>query len=281
MTRLKSTDVEAIEPSLFEYDNKLKRICGCSLWEVACRAADLNTADLELIKNSTCNIHIVPVNSGLGIITGFTESLKSIISHLGFSVVLSETTDVVGMSQAIEKKADLVFMADDHRFVIYDLKNRNIIDNNPATALGYITALDLMTKGIHSKSVLILGCGPVGLAAAKAVIKCGGRVSVFDIDLSKSEVLAKSIQNTEGADIRIETDFRKALKSYRLIVDATPAADIIDITNIQVDTHIVAPGVPCGITKTAITQYPDQILHDPLQLGVATMLALALKKSDH
>ena len=277
MTRLISKDVERIERSLFEYDNKLKRICGCSLWEVACRAADLEDPERTAGKNNTKKIHIVPVTSGLGIITGFTESLKSIISHLGFSVILSEPTDVNGMAQAFEKKADLVFMADDDRFVVFDLKNRNIIDNTPVTALGFITALDLMANTIRSKPVLILGCGPVGLAAAKEVIKRGGQISVFDIDPSKSEALVNHIQNTETITIHVATDLQKALKAHQLIVDATPAADIIDTDHIQADTYIVAPGMPCGITKAALTQYSDQILHDPLQLGVATMLALALK----
>jgi 3-methylornithyl-N6-L-lysine dehydrogenase len=280
MTRLKTTDVNDIEHSLFEYDNKLKQICGCSLWEIACQAAGLNIEDLAVIKNSAYKIHIIPVNNGLGIISGFTESLKSIISHLGFPVILSDTTDVTGLSQAIEKKADLVFMADDDRFVIFDLKNRSIIDNTPMTALGYVTALDLMVKSIHSKSVLILGCGPVGIAAAKEVIRLEGQVSVFDTDPSKSEVLKKLIQKPEGTEINVEADFRKALKNHQLIVDATPAADIIDIADFQSDTYIVAPGVPCGITKAALVQYPDQILHDPLQLGVATMLAQSLNKTD-
>jgi len=195
-------------------------------------------------------------------------------------VILSDTTDVTGLSQAIEKKADLVFMADDDRFVIFDLKNRSIIDNTPMTALGYVTALDLMVKSIHSKSVLILGCGPVGIAAAKEVIRLEGQVSVFDTDPSKSEVLKKLIQKPEGTEINVEADFRKALKNHQLIVDATPAADIIDIADFQSDTYIVAPGVPCGITKAALVQYPDQILHDPLQLGVATMLAQSLNKTD-
>ena len=280
MTRLKTTDVNDIEHSLFEYDNKLKQICGCSLWEIACQAAGLNIEDLAVIKNSAYKIHIIPVNNGLGIISGFTESLKSIISHLGFPVILSDTTDVTGLSQAIEKKADLVFMADDDRFVIFDLKNRSIIDNTPMTALGYVTALDLMVKSIHSKSVLILGCGPVGIAAAKEVIRLEGQVSVFDTDPSKSEVLKKLIQKPEGTEINVEADFRKALKNHQLIVDATPAADIIDIADFQSDTYIVAPGVPCGITKAALVQYPDQILHDLLQLGVATMLAQSLNKTD-
>ena len=51
MTRLKTTDVNDIEHSLFEYDNKLKQICGCSLWEIACQAAGLNIEDLAVIKN--------------------------------------------------------------------------------------------------------------------------------------------------------------------------------------------------------------------------------------
>lgn len=276
MTRLKQNDIEDIEKSLSIYNGNVKKITGHSLWEVACTAAGVSNIE-AMHRMVNLKIHIVPVKSGLGIITGFTETVSGIISYLGFKTTLSKTTDVTGMSEAYEKKADLVFMADDDKFVVFCLKPQQIIDNSIATAKGFIAALDLAQNGLGAKEVLVLGCGPVGIAATAELLRLKAKVSVFDIDDSKSHNLSKTFQNTDKEIIYIETSFEKAMKHHRLIVDATYAADIIGKEYIHHNTLIVAPGMPCGITKEAMVKYPDQILHDPLQIGVATMLAQALK----
>lgn len=41
---------------------------------------------------------------------------------------------------------------------------------------------------------------------------------------------------------------------------------------------MAAPGMPLGLTAAAHSAMPEQVIHDPLQIGVAAMLALALSK---
>ena len=85
-------------------------------------------------------------------------------------------------------------------------------------------------------------------------------------------------QKNRAKEIQLETDIDQALQNHLLVFDATPAKDIISKDHFQPDTLIVAPGMPCGITRDAMIQYPHQVLHDPLQLGIATMLALAIRE---
>jgi 3-methylornithyl-N6-L-lysine dehydrogenase len=275
MTRLKETDIESIEDSLSAYDEQLRKISGFSLWEIACHAAKLPKNTSSQTSQQPINIHVVPIKSGLGIISGFTETVSGIIAHLGFKVTCTQTTDVAGLAEAVENGADLVFMADDDRFVAFYLRKQQIFDNNPATAKGFISALDLMAKGIQSKTVLILGCGPIGFNAALNAHNLGAEVAVFDIDSSKSQAMADWFQKNKAREIQIETDIDLALQNHTLVFDATPAANIIHLKHFQPDTLIVAPGMPCGVTKAALIEYPHLVLHDPLQLGIATMLAEA------
>lgn len=277
MTRLKETDIESIEDSLSANDEQLRKICGFSLWEIACHAAKLPKDTSPQTSQQPITVHVVPVKSGLGIISGFTETVRGIIAHLGFKVTCTQTTDVAGLAEAVENGTDLVFMADDDRFAAFYLRKQQIFDNNPATAKGFISALDLMAKGIRSKTVLILGCGPVGFNAALNAYDLGAEVAVFDIDPSKSQAMADWFQKNKTRNIQLETDIDLALQNHVLVFDATPAANIIHHKHFQPDTLVVAPGMPCGVTRSAMNEYSHQVLHDPLQIGIATMLAEAFK----
>lgn len=70
----------------------------------------------------------------------------------------------------------------------------------------------------------------------------------------------------------LEGDLGDALVEYDLVVDATPASDIIDETVIGNGTFMVAPGVPEGVTEGARRKLGERYHHDKLELGVAVML---------
>ncbi len=62
------------------------------------------------------------------------------------------------------------------------------------------------------------------------------------------------------------------MRYANLIVDATPVPNIISEDMITKDTFIAAPGIPLGLTKNARKKIsPNQLIHDSLELGVATM----------
>ena len=281
MTRLKPSDITDIALSLDAYETRLRRIVNHSLWEIACRAASLKDPVWVRRQFRAIEIRIVPVKSELGIVGGFTDAIRDIVSHLGFASACTAERDVAGLAEAYGEQANLVFMADDRQFVLFDLDRRTLVDNMVATARGFVCGLELMADGLKNRTVLVLGCGALGTFAVCRLLQCGASVRVCDIDATKPPLLIdrvrKAVSNLADSRIKIESGFVRSLNEHRLVVDASDGANIIGRGDMGPDVLIAAPGMPCGITEEAMEQYPDQILHDPLQLGVATMLALALK----
>ena len=261
MTRLIPSDIAKIGSDLSLFDDHLKKLTGLSLWELACHAAGLENPNQIVESGSIKKIAVIPVKSGLGIISGFTTGVKAIINYLGFEATCTNAADV-------------------DRFVVFDLNNRTLADNTPAVAKGFVAALNLMAKGLLSQKVLVLGCGPVGYFSVRALSQRGAMVSVYERDEAKSQALLVRTKEDSDSEITIETSLVDALGNHRLIIDATNAADIINTDWFHQNSLVVAPGIPCGITSEAMKKFPCQILHDPLQLGVAAMLAQILLQRD-
>lgn len=54
---------------------------------------------------------------------------------------------------------------------------------------------------------------------------------------------------------------------------ACPAENVIEPKHITRDTKIAAPGIPLGVQGIGLEQFfKERLLHDSLQIGVATML---------
>jgi pyrrolysine biosynthesis protein PylD len=134
-----------------------------------------------------------------------------------------------------------------------------------------------MTGGLKQKNVLVIGCGPVGCAATETLIIADSNVSIYDINSSRSDDLAGRAKSISNRDINIVKDIDQALTEHQFIVDATPTADIIRAHHISAQTYVSAPGVPVGLDKDAQVKISNRLLHDPLQIGVATMIVSALK----
>ncbi len=77
----------------------------------------------------------------------------------------------------------------------------------------------------------------------------------------------------KGHEITIERDLEDALSKYTILFDASPAADIIKLEYVTPETLIAAPGMPLGLTKDAYSVVKEHLIHDVLEIGVATMLA--------
>ena len=85
--------------------------------------------------------------------------------------------DVRGMQAAVAGGGGRVlFLADDHRFIALNLARRCCVDDDPATADGYVTALEAAAGGLYGRDVLLLGLGPVGRAAARRLVQRGAPV---------------------------------------------------------------------------------------------------------
>jgi pyrrolysine biosynthesis protein PylD len=270
MTRLTAEDIKGIARRLDKYDMELFKKTGCTLLGLACHTFGIPEKVLQSIAASV-EVGIIPFRSGQGIIEGFSQTLESIVKHLGFKVFVTNNTDVAGIAEAVERNAEVIMMADDQRFIALNIKSNRMSDNAIATAKGYVAGLDLMAGGLEGQKVLVIGCGAVGQSATLAALQRNAEVSVFDINPSHSFKLAREIYKAMRKKINVETDLNMALQRYHLLVEAATAPRIIDAHYIRPDAHVAAPGIPLGLTPNAVEKISSRLLHDPLQIGTAVM----------
>lgn len=273
MTRLKSHDIAGVSAGLEKLDAELREKTGRSLFGIACHAAGIaGKTACDLIASA--RVGVVPMTCGQGLIGGFADTVRDIATHIGFDAFVTRHTDVAGIAEAFERKADILMMADDDRFIALNIKRHRVIDNALATGEGFAAGLDLMVGGLKDRRVLIIGCGSVGRSAAIACVKFGAKVSVYDVNRQRSVEVAKQLNDL--SKVNIQYSLQTALSRYQLLIDATNSANVIGEKEITPDTFIAAPGIPLGLTEAAYAKVKDRLLHDPLQTGVATMGVMAL-----
>jgi pyrrolysine biosynthesis protein PylD len=269
MTRLSSALISGMKETIANYDLELRQKSGLTLRQIAARTVGFSEEDLcEALR--TENVSVIPVTAGQGVIEGFTQAVESIIQHLGCSCFIPGTSDAAGLAEGIEKGATIVFIADDNRFIAVNLSQKRVIDNTKATGWSYAFALDACAGGLNGQDVLLIGAGSVGKHALHALLRLGAEVGVFDIDGSKVRPLAEKFK------IKREENLSDALDRYTLFYDASPAPDIIHPKHIKPHTIIAACGIPLGLSDEARPLVEERLIHDPLQLGTAAMLAMAV-----
>ena len=270
MTRLQSHDIAGISSRLMAYDEELLLRTGHNLRQIACHAVGLKAEDTRR-ATSGIRVGIVPIRWGQGLIEGFCEATAAILGHLGFDAFVTGHADISGLAEAYEAKADAVFLADDNDFVVLNTRAHRSIHNANATGRGFAAGLDLMTGGVAGQKVLVLGCGRVGRKAIATLLSYGAEVSIYDIDSRCCREFKGSDSGADSVRLTIEPDFHEALARHALIVDATNAAEIIRGEDVSSKTFVVAPGMPLGLSSSALDKLSNRLLHDPLQIGVATM----------
>ncbi len=276
MTRLISADISDIAANLQNYDRELVARTGYSLSGIACRAAEIDEAQIKNLLPEI-RVGVIPISSGEGIIGGFGDAVLNILFHMGANAFVTRTTDVAGIVESYEKKADMIMLADDERFVALHIRSRSIADNAVCTGNAFATGLRLMAGSLKGQKVLVIGCGRVGRSVTEALILMGARVSVYDVKIEPLKEWVKTVDQTADSKIQIVQKLDSALQRHQFIIDASPARNIIHAHHITPDTYVSAPGVPCGLDAEAKERLSSRFLHDPLQLGVATMLVSAAK----
>jgi pyrrolysine biosynthesis protein PylD len=267
MTRLTEENITDIGKTLKQYDESLIGKTGRPLKQIAIQAAGLSEKVFENLLASNV-VSVVPITSGQGMIEGFAESVRAILHHTGARTVQPKGEDIAGIAESVEKGATVIFCSDDDRFVAIHLPLLRVVDNTEATARGYVTALELMAGGLSGRQVLVIGgAGQLGWKAIHLLETKGAKVAAFDVNQSKLKAL------TQGGKIEVARDLEEALRRHSIFFDASPASNIIRPEHIHPETLIAAPGVPLGLTVGAYALAKDRLIHDPLQIGVATMLA--------
>ena len=142
--------------------------------------------------------------------------------HLGCDAWMTTQPDVRGMQAAVAAGATILFLADDHRFIALNLTKGCSVDDDPATADGYVTALEAAAGGLERREVLVLGLGPVGRAAARRLASRGAEVLVVEPD---AERIAAARDVGLGFEV---VELADGIARCDLVFDATPAAGIID-----------------------------------------------------
>jgi pyrrolysine biosynthesis protein PylD len=269
MTRLSSAMILGMNESISAYDLALVQTTGLSLRQIASRTAGISEEILcEAFRSE--RVAVIPVTSGQGVIEGFAQAVESIIEHLGCPCFITENSDAAGLAEGIEKEASIIFLADDNRFIAINLSHKHVVDNDIATGWSYAYALDACAGSLRGRDVLLIGLGRVGKHALCALERLGAKVGVFDIDGSKVQTIIDKYR------VKQEENLSIALDRYVLLFDASPAPDIIHPEHIKPETIIAACGIPIGLSDEARRLAEERLIHDPLQLGTAAMLAMAV-----
>jgi len=267
MTRLTEPDVRSLAAALPVLDASLRETTGLTLRDVAMRSIPGDPACVPLYGS---RIAAVPISAGEGFIPGFCECVVAILEHLGCDAWVTEHPDVRGIQDAVDDGARVLFLADDHRFVALNVRCGDCVDDDPATADGYVTLLEGAAGSLAGVPVLVLGLGPVGLAASRRLLKCGADVYVVEPDEMR-------LSAATGAQLPLRpVTLRDGLQRCRLVLDACPAADLIDADQVGPDSIAAVPGIPSAFTKEARAKLGGRHIHEPLAVGVAVMAARAL-----
>jgi pyrrolysine biosynthesis protein PylD len=269
MTRLTSEIVIPLISELDQYDRELIRKTGKSLRHLAADSIGVSNAEVDKLASSV-SAAVIPITANGGVIYGFTEAVRAIINHLGFNAFVTEHKDVSGLAEGVEKGAEILFLADDSRFIAVNLKKRFVADNAGSTGKGFATVLKLMAGDLTGRKVLVIGAGAVGMSAMRRLKEYNAVGAVYDIDRSKAEKAAEVL----GAVIEKDPD--DAFRHYRMIIDASPAKGILKAEHITPSTMVAACGLPLIVDKEAQKLLKERLVYDPLQIGVATMLLSAI-----
>lgn len=268
MTRLVENWIKNIKTSIKEYEKDLISKTGMNLMAIASAASGVEQEKIKL-ESENSKIGVIPITTGLGVINSFSESVASVLQCMGFETIVTNHTDVAGVLEAHEKGASILFLADDEEFITIHLKKNRIVENNRATARGFVAALEGAVGTLKRKEVLVIGCGPVGTEALSFLKEKGAEPIAYDKNQEIMENLAQ-----KGYRILSHID---KIANYPLVMDASNEGGWIHKDMLYPEAWIVTPGVPLSLDEEAYVFHKDRVVHDYLPIGVAVMIATVCK----
>lgn len=266
MTRLITEWISEMEETAKAWDGRLKEITGHGYVEIAAAVSGHSVEDVAE-ASETMTVAVTPITSGLGVIGNFSESVAAIVKAMGFRAFVTGTTDVDGMYEAKVRGADLVFAAEDNRYIALNFNNGKVSDNNIATAAGYAELLRKTAGNLNDKPAAVLGYGIVGQLLAGRLAEYGAKVNVYDRDRAKKELVDRD------GYLWIE---RGKLSEYRYIADATCEGGWLSSRELAEDAFMAAPGIPLSLDEESREKMSCRYIHDMLEIGTAAMVGMAL-----
>lgn len=267
MTRLITEWIADMENTAASWDAALREHTGLGFLELAARVSE-NSEDTLRQAASDYRVGVVPITSGLGTIDTFSQSVAAIVRVMGFQAFVTENGDVNGIYEACGKGADILYMADDDRYISFNIRGGKVGDNDIATARGYAELLFQMAGSLKNEKVAVLGYGIIGQKMAQALVEKGANIAVYDKNQEKKElVIADGYQWLERAE---------DLKDYAFLADGTSEGSWLNSSMLREDVKIAAPGIPFSLDEDTAKKRKGQYIHDLLEIGTAVMLGLAI-----
>lgn len=268
MTRLISSWVSPMLAGMEEYNQSLRQKIGVDLSRLAIEIFDSTEEQMKLAR-AEVTVGVVPITQGEGIIGDFAEAIASIVASMGFRALVTEHTDVDGIYEAYEKGCNVLFFADDIRYLALNIREFRSGENNYCTALGYISVLERMMnnhgKNIESEKILVIGYGIVGKEAVKILRSRGISFCVYD----KDEAAVR------GEDFEI-IESKEKIKEYEYILDFTNEGEWLKTSDLSEKTLYASPGVPCSLDENSKKMLAKTAVYDNLEIGTAVMLGEAV-----
>ena len=275
MTRLVTEWIRDLEETAAARDEELRRLTGAGYVELAALTAGV-PEELIIKASEEYKVAVVPVTSGLGEIESFTQAVAAVTAAMGFYTFVTEHTDVSGFYEASCRGADIVYMADDDRYIAVNMRTGKIGENDISTACGYAQLLlqlaDRKGKKPESGSTAVLGFGRIGSIMAGYLREKGIVPAVYDKDAGRKDIVLK--QGFEWID-SIDR-----LKEYLYILDGTSEGGWLSRPMLSENVLMAAPGIPLSLDDEAQTELDGRYLHDMLETGTAVMMGYALAPAE-
>ena len=274
MTRLKTEWIDYMLDGMNDYNSSLKAKTGFDLAGLTMDTFGISKEKYDRLTGSLL-VAAVPVTQGEGIISSFSESVAAIIKSMGFRTYVSEDTDVEGIYGSILMDADVVYMADDTRYLAFSRDNGSFGENNYATALGFIMVLRAMMKkaglDISKEKILVIGNGLVGEEAVQILLNHGIDFDMYDKD-------PKAVEAFRDLDTgKYVLSSPEEIKDYRFILDFTNEGGWLKDEMLGTDVIYASPGVPLSLDEKAAERLQNTAVYDNLEIGTAMMLGEILK----
>jgi pyrrolysine biosynthesis protein PylD len=257
-----------------DYNNSLKTKTGFDLAGLTMDTFGIPKERYDRLADSLL-VAAVPVTQGEGIISSFSESVAAIIKSMGFRTYVSEDTDVEGIYGSILMDADIIYMADDTRYLAFSRDNGSFGENNYATALGFIMVMRAMMKkagtDIANEKLLVIGNGTVGEEAVQILLNHDVDFDLYDKDPEATESF-KALETGKYVLTGPEE-----IRNYKYILDYTNEGGWLKDEYLAEDVIYASPGIPLSLDEKAAERLQNTAVYDNLEIGTAMMLGEILK----